>query len=302
MNAEAAATSRDLFDNPLGTDGFEFVEFTSPEPERLKGLFEKMGFTAVSRHRSKNVLRFRQGDINFILNMEPSGQAAAFREIHGPSANAMAFRVKDAAKALEPQLSDAQEKAALQKFTQAHAQMAQGYRKGFEVFQSLGFVPSAGDADVADIDQGPAKLLTELSQQVAASSAAIAQQAGQDARHALVSSLVALALNHLLGAANTGIASIGALSIGLPPFSRPDFSLEALRQSEARWRSLTALSSDWYWEQDDQFRFVRLDGNPYHSEGVPDEMHYGLTRWELPDTFVTEGQWRAHREQLQAHQ
>ncbi len=90
---------QDLFDNPLGTDGFEFVEFTSPEPERLKGLFEQMGFRAVSRHRSKNVLRFAQGDINFILNMEPVGQPAAFRAQHGPSANAMAFRVKDAAQA-----------------------------------------------------------------------------------------------------------------------------------------------------------------------------------------------------------
>jgi len=92
---------RDLFENPLGTDGFEFVEFTSPEPERLKGLFEMMGFTAVSKHRSKNVLRFRQGDINFILNMEASGQPADFRQVHGPSANAMAFRVKDAALALK---------------------------------------------------------------------------------------------------------------------------------------------------------------------------------------------------------
>ena len=91
----------DLFENPLGTDGFEFVEFTSPEPERLRGLLELMGFVAVSRHRSKNVLRFAQGDINFILNMEPSGQPAAFRAVHGPSANAMAFRVKDAGKALE---------------------------------------------------------------------------------------------------------------------------------------------------------------------------------------------------------
>ncbi|HUO12334.1 MAG TPA: 4-hydroxyphenylpyruvate dioxygenase [Caulobacteraceae bacterium] len=90
----------DLFENPLGTDGFEFVEFTSPEPERLRGLFELMGFAAVSRHRSKNVLRFAQGDINFILNMEPSGQPAAFRAVHGPSANAMAFRVKDAGRAL----------------------------------------------------------------------------------------------------------------------------------------------------------------------------------------------------------
>jgi len=95
------AETGDLFDNPLGADGFEFVEFTSPEPEKLKTLFELMGFTAVSKHRSKNVLRFRQGDINFILNMEPTGQAAEFRAAHGPSANAMAFRVRDAAKAFE---------------------------------------------------------------------------------------------------------------------------------------------------------------------------------------------------------
>jgi 4-hydroxyphenylpyruvate dioxygenase len=95
------APKRDLFDNPLGTDGFEFVEFTAPEPERLSDLFQKMGFTAVSRHRSKNVLRFAQGDINFILNMEPQGQPAHFREEHGPSANAMAFRVRDAGQALK---------------------------------------------------------------------------------------------------------------------------------------------------------------------------------------------------------
>jgi 4-hydroxyphenylpyruvate dioxygenase len=101
MNVQTQTQGRDLFENPLGTDGFEFVEFTSPEPERLKGLFELMGFTAVSKHRSKNVLRFRQGDINFILNMEASGQPADFRQVHGPSANAMAFRVKDAAKALK---------------------------------------------------------------------------------------------------------------------------------------------------------------------------------------------------------
>jgi 4-hydroxyphenylpyruvate dioxygenase len=90
----------DLFENPLGLDGFEFVEFTAPEPEKLKALFEQMGFTAVARHRSKKVERFRQGDINFILNMEPAGQAAEFRRTHGPSANAMAFRVRDAGLAL----------------------------------------------------------------------------------------------------------------------------------------------------------------------------------------------------------
>jgi 4-hydroxyphenylpyruvate dioxygenase len=100
MGAETTIQG-ELFENPLGTDGFEFVEFTSPEPERLKALFELMGFTAVSRHRSKEVLRFRQGDINFILNMEPSGQPAEFRQVHGPSANAMAFRVRDAGLALK---------------------------------------------------------------------------------------------------------------------------------------------------------------------------------------------------------
>jgi 4-hydroxyphenylpyruvate dioxygenase len=84
----------------LGTDGFEFVEFTGPDPQAIARQFEAMGFTAVGRHRSKNVLHYRQGDINFILNMEPSGPAAQFREAHGPSANAMAFRVKDAGKAL----------------------------------------------------------------------------------------------------------------------------------------------------------------------------------------------------------
>ncbi len=92
--------SRDLLDNPLGTDGFEFVEFTGPDPQAIARQFESMGFTAVARHRSKNVLRYRQGDINLILNMEPSGPAAEFRRAHGPSANAMAFRVKDAGKAL----------------------------------------------------------------------------------------------------------------------------------------------------------------------------------------------------------
>jgi len=91
---------QDLHHNPLGTDGFEFVEFTSPDPAALGRQFEAMGFTAVARHRSKNVLRYKQGDVDFILNMEPRGQAAEFRGAHGPSINAMAFRVRDAALAL----------------------------------------------------------------------------------------------------------------------------------------------------------------------------------------------------------
>ncbi|MHA3792192.1 4-hydroxyphenylpyruvate dioxygenase [Rhizorhabdus wittichii] len=87
--------------NPLGLDGFEFVEFTGPDPLALAALFEAMGFTHLGDHRSKNVRRYQQGDVNFILNMDKGGQAADFRAAHGPSANAMAFRVHDAAKALE---------------------------------------------------------------------------------------------------------------------------------------------------------------------------------------------------------
>ncbi|HBB55034.1 MAG TPA: 4-hydroxyphenylpyruvate dioxygenase [Hyphomonadaceae bacterium] len=97
--------------NPMGTDGFEFVEFASSEPQAMTALFEQLGFTAIARHRSKNVMLFRQGDINFILNAEPSGQAARFRQVHGPSANAMAFRVGDARAAYERALDRGAEPA-----------------------------------------------------------------------------------------------------------------------------------------------------------------------------------------------
>ena len=80
----------------MGLDGFEFVEFASPEPGLLEPVFEMLGFTAVAEHRSKNVTLFRQGEINFILNAEPGSHAAFFAEEHGPSACGMAFRVKDA--------------------------------------------------------------------------------------------------------------------------------------------------------------------------------------------------------------
>lgn len=98
------------FPNPAGLDGFEFVEFTHPEPEKLAGLFTAMGFTHIANHKTKNVRRYAQGDINFLLNMEPEGQVAEFREKHGASANAMAFRVKDAGKALAHVLANGAEK------------------------------------------------------------------------------------------------------------------------------------------------------------------------------------------------
>jgi 4-hydroxyphenylpyruvate dioxygenase len=89
----------DLFHNPMGLLGFEFVEFASPQPNTLEPLFEKLGFSLVARHRSKDVLLYRQGDINFIVNREPKSLAGYFAAEHGPSACALAFRVKDSHKA-----------------------------------------------------------------------------------------------------------------------------------------------------------------------------------------------------------
>ena len=89
----------DLFDNPMGLMGFEFVEFASPTPGLLEPVFEAMGFAKVAVHRSKDVVLYRQGDINFIINKEPRSPAWYFAAEHGPCACGMAFRVKDAHKA-----------------------------------------------------------------------------------------------------------------------------------------------------------------------------------------------------------
>jgi 4-hydroxyphenylpyruvate dioxygenase len=89
----------DLHDNPMGTDGFEFVEYTAPDPAALGRLFEQLGFTTLARHRSKRVTLYRQGDVNFILNAEPESFAQSFARIHGASVCAIAFRVRDAAEA-----------------------------------------------------------------------------------------------------------------------------------------------------------------------------------------------------------
>jgi len=87
-------------ENPIGLDGFEFVEFTSPDSDAMADMFARLGFTHVGTHRTKAIRHYCQGDIHFLLNMEPNGHAAAFRAAHGPSASAMAFRVKDADEAL----------------------------------------------------------------------------------------------------------------------------------------------------------------------------------------------------------
>jgi len=95
----------DLFDNPMGLMGFEFVEFASPTPGVLEPLFERLGFTLVAQHRSKDVALYRQGGINFIVNREARSPVAYFAAEHGPCACGLAFRVADAhlayARALE---------------------------------------------------------------------------------------------------------------------------------------------------------------------------------------------------------
>ena len=85
----------DLFENPMGLMGFEFVEFASPTPGVIEPVLESMGFTEVAKHRSKDVVLYRQGDINFIVNREPRSVGAYFASEHGASACGMAFRVKD---------------------------------------------------------------------------------------------------------------------------------------------------------------------------------------------------------------
>jgi 4-hydroxyphenylpyruvate dioxygenase len=88
-------------DNPMGTDGFEFVEYAHPEPEQLHALFRLMGFVPVARHRIKKITVYRQGDINYLVNEEPGGHGFNFVAAHGPCAPSMAFRVVDARHAFE---------------------------------------------------------------------------------------------------------------------------------------------------------------------------------------------------------
>jgi len=91
----------DLWDNPVQTDGFEFVEYAAPEPAALGALFESMGFAAVAKHRHKDVTLYKQHDVNFIINAEPRSFAQNFARRHGPSVCAIAFRVRDAKRASE---------------------------------------------------------------------------------------------------------------------------------------------------------------------------------------------------------
>src|SRR4029079_14974569 len=95
-DAPAATVSAD---NPMGTDGFEFVEYAHPKPEELHALFKLMGYVAVARHRTKNITVYGQGDINYLVNQEHRTHGFHFVAAHAPCAPSMAFRVVDAQQA-----------------------------------------------------------------------------------------------------------------------------------------------------------------------------------------------------------
>jgi 4-hydroxyphenylpyruvate dioxygenase len=82
------------FENPMGIDGFEFVEFAAPEGqgEAMHDYFRRMGFSAVLRHKTRPITVYRQGGVNFLLNEDPDSFASDFAKAHGPSACGFAIR------------------------------------------------------------------------------------------------------------------------------------------------------------------------------------------------------------------
>ncbi len=91
--------------NPMGTDGFEFVEYAHPRPAELHALFRLMGFTPVAKHKTKAITLYAQGDVNYLVNEQPGTHGNDFVAKHGPCAPSMAFRVVDAKRAYERALS-----------------------------------------------------------------------------------------------------------------------------------------------------------------------------------------------------
>ena len=98
--------------NPLGVDGFEFVEYAAADAALLHGLFTQMGFSPIARHRDRNITWYRQGDINFLVNEEPESFAADFAAEHGPCCTGFALRVNDAESALSATLANGAESMA----------------------------------------------------------------------------------------------------------------------------------------------------------------------------------------------
>jgi 4-hydroxyphenylpyruvate dioxygenase len=138
-------------DNPLATDGFEFVEYTAPDQkgiQDLKDLFRGLGFAEVAKHKNKNVWLYRQGDINFVVNAEPNSHAENFAHQHGASVNGMAWRVEHAAKAMEHAVS-----AGAKPFTGKIGPMELNIPGVFGIGEStLYFVDRYDSSSIYDID------------------------------------------------------------------------------------------------------------------------------------------------------
>lgn len=80
------------FENPMGIDGFEFVEYAAPDGQLLHDFFKRMGFTAVLKHKTRAITVYRQGGVNFLVNEDPNSFAADFARQHGPCAAGFAIR------------------------------------------------------------------------------------------------------------------------------------------------------------------------------------------------------------------
>ncbi len=145
---ENKMSANNKIDNPMGTDGFEFVEFSSLEPELLHQKFIQLGFVVIGKHKSKNVTLYRQGKINFIVNAEPESQAVAHAKTHGTAACAMGFRVKDAQAAYQRALQLGA--------TAFHSKINQG-ELTIPAIQAIGgsviyFIDCYGDTTIYDTD------------------------------------------------------------------------------------------------------------------------------------------------------
>ena len=147
--------------NPIGLDGFEFVEFTSPDPARMVELIEQLGFTAYAKHPTKNLVRYKQGRINLLVNQDAGGQVAEFRAAHGPSANGMAFRVADAKAAYELALSRGAKAADAGKSAFPDAYVLEGiggsmlylvdrFGEAGTIYDAWDQIPGAAEAEVAN--------------------------------------------------------------------------------------------------------------------------------------------------------
>ena len=147
--------------NPLGLDGFAFVEFTSPDPVAMKGLFEQLGFVAAHTHPTKAVTRYKQGRINLIINDAPDGQAAAFRAAHGPSANGMGFVVSD----VEAAYAEALKRGAVAADAGA-SMLGAGARVLEGIGGSLLYLTASRDAAFADWRPVPGADMAEIANSV----------------------------------------------------------------------------------------------------------------------------------------